>query len=184
MDAVDSTDFFLSPFSHLIQWTIIAKGRVGLENDPRLVSHKLCFSLLNGEYDFQPGSLGLSEEEKKTGNERRPQAKQGSTQRVCGVKFCFSGTHPSYWAALEGTFLRLKLDQFTATFWRVCFAESRQNLQGANADKQKEDRKIKTVLEKRLNIQHIFQIQCWVEFTFWSIQLPDQSHPFLLDRGL
>lgn len=45
---------------------------------------------------------------------------------LCGV--LFSGTHPSYWAAFEGTFLRLKLDQFTATFCRVCFAESRQNL--------------------------------------------------------
>lgn len=33
-----------------------------------------------------------------------------------------------YWAAFEGTFLRLKLDQLTATFCRVCFAESRQNL--------------------------------------------------------
>lgn len=31
----------------------------------------------------------LSKEEKKTGNERRPQAKEGSTERVCGVEFLF-----------------------------------------------------------------------------------------------
>lgn len=44
----------------------------------------------------------------------------------CRVSFSGSG----YWAAFEGTFLRLKLDQLTATFCRVCFAESRQNLKG------------------------------------------------------
>lgn len=87
MDAVDLTDFFPFCISHLVNIAIIAKGRVGLESDPWLVSHKLCFSLLNGEYDSEPGSLGLVR--KKTGNERRPQAKQGSTERVCGVKFFF-----------------------------------------------------------------------------------------------
>lgn len=35
-----------------------------------------------------------------------------------------------YCAAFDGIFFRLKLDQFTATFCRVCFAESRQNLEG------------------------------------------------------
>lgn len=33
-------------------------------------------------------------------------------------------------AALEVVFFRVKLVQFTATFWRVCLAESRQNLVG------------------------------------------------------
>lgn len=98
MDAVDSTDFFFHfCISHLVNIAIIAKGRAGLENDPWLVSHKLCFSLLNGEYEFEPGVPWLSKEEKKTGNERRPQAKWGSTERVCGVEFfVVAGTHPSY----------------------------------------------------------------------------------------
>lgn len=34
MDAVDSTDFFSIFASHLVNIAIIAKGRVGLENDP------------------------------------------------------------------------------------------------------------------------------------------------------
>lgn len=87
----------------------------------------------------------LSKEENEMGNERRPQARQSSTKRVCGVKF-FPGTHPSYWAALEGTFLRLKLDQFTATFWRVCFAESRQNLPGTKTNKQGGKREEKEII--------------------------------------
>lgn len=39
---------------------------------------------------FEPGSLGLVRKRRKTGNERRPQAKWDSTERVCGVKFFFS----------------------------------------------------------------------------------------------
>lgn len=42
---------------------IVAGGRVGLEYDPWLVSH----SLLNGEYDFEPGSLGLVRKRRKPG---------------------------------------------------------------------------------------------------------------------
>lgn len=57
MDAVDSTDFFHFCISHLVNIAIIAKGRVGLENDPWLVSHKLCFSLLNGECVLNQGPL-------------------------------------------------------------------------------------------------------------------------------
>lgn len=34
MDAVDSTDFFSIFASHLVNIAIIAKGGVGLENDP------------------------------------------------------------------------------------------------------------------------------------------------------
>lgn len=66
MDAVDS-DFFHFCISHLVNIAIIAKGRVGLESDPWLVSHKLCFSLLNGEYDFEPGPLGLVRKRRKQG---------------------------------------------------------------------------------------------------------------------
>lgn len=40
------------------------------------------------------------------------------------------GVHRTpHWAALEVVFFRVKLVQFTATFCRVCLAESRQNLQ-------------------------------------------------------
>lgn len=66
MDAVDSTDFFFHfCISHLVNIAVIAKGRVGLESDPWLVSHKLCFSPLNGEYDFEPGSLGFVRKRRK-----------------------------------------------------------------------------------------------------------------------
>lgn len=45
--------------------------------------------------------------------------------RVCVLRYC---------AAFDGIFFRLKLDQFTATFCRVCFAESRQNLERRSGD--------------------------------------------------
>lgn len=40
------------------------------------------------------------------------------------------GPSTPHWAALEVVFFRVKLVQFTATFCRVCLAESRQNLAG------------------------------------------------------
>lgn len=77
----------------------------------------------------QVASLFQSSEQREHSSEPRILgllSRRLGIKSLCGVLF-FS-THLNYWAAFEGTFLRLKLDQFTATFCRVCFAESRQNL--------------------------------------------------------
>lgn len=96
-------------------------------------------------------------------------------ESLCGV--LFSGTHPSYWAAFEGTFLRLKLDQFTATFCRVCFAESRQNLN-------KKGHKYFYISGNNFCLWPNIYLKDNKKSTFWSIPLLDQSRPFLLDPHL
>lgn len=59
------------------------------------------------------------------------QGETGGTVRR-GERPWVGGGGPStpHWAALEVVFFRVKLVQFTATFCRVCLAESRQNLTG------------------------------------------------------
>ncbi len=87
--------FFHFCISHLVNIAIIAKGRVGLENDPWLVSHKLCFSLLNGEYDFDPGSLGIVRKRRKQGMREGLRPNRALLKEFV-VRSSISGTHPSY----------------------------------------------------------------------------------------
>lgn len=68
MDADDPRDFFPIFSSLFVNIALKAEGRVGLESDPWLVSHKLCFSLQTEEDGFETESLGLVRKKKKTNN--------------------------------------------------------------------------------------------------------------------
>lgn len=112
-----------------------------------------CFSLQN--WTRVPW---LCKEEGEKPGMRKGLGPNGALLKSCRdflslfVCLCISGTcNPSYWAALEGTFLRLKLDQLTATFWRVCFAESRQNLQKERKKKITPHSELMTQLRSKSN---------------------------------
>lgn len=167
--------FFHFCISHWVNIAIIANGRGGL--------------LKKMHAGFQPHVLlpvfwmkstfwikvpWLSGEERNKGNERRPQAKEGCTGRVCGVEFFLSGSHPSYWAALEGTFLRLKFDQFTATFWRVCFAESRQNLKRTHAEKRQEKGYLKYGIHFEKSNMSLVSVTMW-SYSFKSLNKKEKN---------
>lgn len=80
------------------------------------------------------GAPGVPAGQESTGAPREGgphQGEAGGTVRR-GERPWVGGVGPSapHWAALEVVFFRVKLVQFTATFCRVCLAESRQNLAG------------------------------------------------------
>lgn len=63
---------------------------------PGLVSHELRFSRLNGEDDFEPGSLGFGRNKIKTGNERGRGPNKALLKEFVVWSWIFSGTRPSY----------------------------------------------------------------------------------------
>ena len=167
--------------------TKIAKVGVGLVRYPWLVANRIIV-LLNGKRCCPRVPWLCDEEQEEVGMSKKASGQSGFYWQLCwelGSSLVWGPS--SYWAAFEETFLRVKLDQFTATFWRVCLAESRQNLQ----QKEKETDKKETFRWPQSISPSENLLTAWLPCglcsaqvphsvpTFWSIPPHDQSHPFL-----